>query len=133
MAKAEQKPLPAEIELARDVLDKQMVDCDHEPLGRADSIVLVVDGSAPPRVARLECGAPSLARRIGRHPGKWVAALGRRFGVHGGKPVRVAFSKIRSGGIELQIDTHADRSPMLAWERWVGQHITRYIPGRKDR
>jgi hypothetical protein len=133
MDKPKRAPLPEELELARDVLDKLMVDRDSHPLGRADSVVLVIDGGAPPRVARLEVGAPALARRIGRRPGRWVAALGRRFGLHGGKPVRVAFSKIRSGGIELQIDTHADRSTLLAWERWIGQHIVRYIPGRKKR
>jgi hypothetical protein len=133
MAERKPEPLPAEIELARDVLDKRLVDRDHQPLGRADSVVLVIDGNGPPRVARLEVGATALARRVGRHPAKWVATLGRRFGMHGGKPVRVAFGKVRSSGLELLIDTHADRSPLTAWERWVRQHIVRYIPGRKNR
>jgi hypothetical protein len=127
MAKQEEQ-MPDELHLVRDVLDKLLVAGEqHDPLGRADSIVLIIeDGVA--RVARIEVGAPALAARLGDRLGRWIRRLGARFGLHGGKPVRFAFSKVRSTGIELVIDTNPDRSPALAWERWTCQHVTRHIP-----
>ena len=116
------------MDLVCDVLDKLLVAGEqHAPLGRADGVVLVIE-SGDARVARIEIGAPTLAARLSDRMGGWVRKLGARYGLHGGKPVRIPFSKVQSTGIELVIDTNPDRSPALAWERWICQHITKHIP-----
>jgi hypothetical protein len=127
MSKTE-KPLPDELHLVRDVLDKLLVDRSHEPLGRADGVVLVMNDNGQPRVARVQVGTTILASRLGERIGRWARKLGARFGLRGGQPVRFAWSKVQSTGIEIVIDTDADRSPAHAWERWIRQHITRHIP-----
>jgi hypothetical protein len=126
--RSEKDKMPDELHLVRDVLDKLLVAGEeHDPLGRADGVVLVVE-SGVARVARIELGAPTLAARLSDRLGQWVRRLGARYGLHGGKPVRISFSKVQSIGIELVINTDPDRSRALAWERWICEHITRHIP-----
>src|SRR5947207_10995570 len=95
----EKDKMPDELHLVRDVLDQLLVAGErHDPLGRADGVVLVVE-SGVARVARIEIGAPTLAARLSDRLGRWVGKLGARYGLHGGKPVRIAFSKVQSTGI----------------------------------
>src|SRR5436853_294144 len=64
MARAQKPEMPQKLHLVRDVLDKLLVDRNHEPLGRADRIVLVMQDDGAARVARLEIGSPGLAQRL---------------------------------------------------------------------
>jgi len=123
--------MPDELHLVRDVIDKLLVDRMHEPLGRADGIVLVLNDDGQPRVSRIQVGSTVLAYRLSRILGRIARKLGARFGLRGGQPVRVSFSKVCSTGIEIVIDTSGDRFPSLAWERWIRRHITRFIPSLK--
>ncbi|HVT88440.1 MAG TPA: hypothetical protein VHD56_06275 [Tepidisphaeraceae bacterium] len=133
MSHKKQMPLPSRLELVRDVLDKPLVDRRGKPMGRVDRIVLAIEGDRPPRVARMEIGVTVLADRISTRLGKWIQRLGARLGLHRGKPVRIQWSKLKSIGIELQLDTDAERSPALAWERWLRARVTQRIPGIKPR
>jgi hypothetical protein len=123
--------LPSELHLVRDLLDKLLVDPTHDPLGRADGIVAIADEGQPPRVARLELGAPVLGTRVANWIGRVVRVLGMRFGLRRGRPVRILFAKLMSVGIEVIVDTEADRSPATIWERWLSEHVASRIPHRK--
>jgi sporulation protein YlmC with PRC-barrel domain len=113
--------------LVRDVLDKELLDAEHEVLGRADGIVAEVRTGAPPRLVAIEAGAFTLARRI--HP-RLAAWLGRGWrGRLVGTPVRVPWSQVKEVGTEVIIDPGAQRDRLLAAERWMRDHVIRRIPG----
>jgi hypothetical protein len=123
-----------EIELVRDVLDKQLVDASHDPLGRVDGIVLVLDDATPntpPRVATIESGITVLARRL--HPTlfEWTRAIAHRIGLRRGQPVRINWSQVKSFGIELEVDAAAQKPAALRWEEWLHDRVTRHVPSIK--
>jgi hypothetical protein len=117
------------LHLVRDVLDKPLVDRRDGPMGRVDGLVIELsdDGEAP-RVARIECGFPVLARRIHPRIAQWVRALGERFGVRRGRTYRISWSRVKSIKIEIKLDLDADKTPALAWERWLRERVVRYVP-----
>ena len=69
------------LELVRDVLDTQIVDADETKMGRADGIVLAIDGDGPPRVDHLELGFAVLARRLHPRLEQWLQNLRERWSV----------------------------------------------------
>jgi hypothetical protein len=52
--------------LARDVLDKQIVDEDGDRMGRVDGVLIELPPDGPPRIAGLQLGFLVLAARL--HP-----------------------------------------------------------------
>jgi hypothetical protein len=54
------------MDVVREVLDKQLVDRHHRPMGRADGIVVEIRNGQAPRVMYLETGPATTARRKGR-------------------------------------------------------------------
>ena len=127
--------MPQELDLVRDVLDEQLLDRDGERMGKADSIVIAIDGDNQPRVLRIECGFAALAGRIHPRLEKICRAIGRRFGVRRGRTIRIGWSKIIGVGIDVTLDLHADDTEALAWERWLYRRIIRNIPtigGHRD-
>jgi sporulation protein YlmC with PRC-barrel domain len=116
--------------LIRDVLDKLLLDRDGTPLGRVDGIVLMIAPDNPrPRVAQIETGLPTLARRFSARFARALHWLIRRFGGRWPRPVRVPWSRLDSIGKELKIDIYAENSRMLAREHWLRHHVIRHIPG----
>jgi hypothetical protein len=118
------------IGLVRDVLDKLLVDRDDVPLGRVDGIVLLVTSAhSQPRVAQIESGIPTLARRLSGRFTRALQWLTRKLGLRWPRPVRLPWSRIESIGKELKIDICAENSRLLARERWLRDYIIRHIPG----
>lgn len=128
----------ATVHLVRDVLDNQLTDVADENAGRVDGLVLELREGEPPRVAFVEVSPITLARRINRRLGEWVARLDRRFGPERGRPFRIPFSRITGFGVDLKIDLRAERTPIFAAERWLCAHVVARIPlsgakgGRQD-
>jgi hypothetical protein len=117
--------------LVRDVLDNLLVDRNHDPLGRVDGIVLIVEEGKAPRVVQIEAGATAVADRLSRRFGRCVRAMARRWGLVRGRPTRIPWRKILSVGIEVKVDVKADQMPTLAWEHWLREHVVERIPGGK--
>src|ERR1051325_6773775 len=93
------------IGLIRDVLDKLMVDRNHEPLGRVDGIVLVIRGeNSPARLAQLESGIPTLMRRLSHRFSRLLHRISTRCGIHWKRPVRVDWKRVDSVGKELKLN-----------------------------
>jgi hypothetical protein len=120
-----------ELHLVRDLLDKQLVDRNHDPMGRADGLIMGVAGDGPPRLLCIESGITVLARRLGRRLGRWTRAASRRWGLRRGRPMRIEWSKVVKIAIETELDVEADRTPALAWEHWLLEHVVRHIPSLK--
>ena len=122
----------AELYLIRDVLDDQVVDADGRKIGKVDGIVVVLRKDKPPRVAFIEVGMTTLAHRLHPRLGRWVERAGRRWGVRGGKPYRIPWSKTGDVGmgIEMKVDLKADETPLMDWEKWLNRKIISRIRGR---
>jgi len=117
------------MDLVRDVLDKQLKDGDQRPRGKIDGIVIEIADGQQPIVAQIETGFPVLGRRLHPRIGRWVSALGRRFGLRRGRITHIPFSKVKDIGIDIEIDIDARRTRTTAWERWLRKTIVDRIPG----
>src|ERR1051326_7734772 len=116
------------LRLIRDVLDKLLVDRDGVPLGRVDGIVLIIGGKdSRPRVAQIESGLATLARRLNVRFARALHWLVCKLRLRWRHPVRIPWSKIQSVGRELKLDVCADNSRLLERERWLRDHIVRRI------
>ncbi len=118
-----------ELYLVRDVLDTQVVGRDDECMGRVDGLVLALRKGAPPRVAFIEMGTVTLARRLHPRLAHWVASVGRHRGQKHRAPYRIPWSTVRDVGVDVDVDLDASRTPALASDRWLRDHIIGRIPG----
>jgi hypothetical protein len=117
------------MDLIRDVLDNQLVDRHQRKMGKVDGIVVELCEGRPPRLAYLEVGGTTRARRLHPRLGQWVAALVVKWGLGSGQPYRIPWSKIRDIGIDVEVDLRAEETPVLDLELWLRKHIIRRIPG----
>lgn len=117
------------IDLIRDVLDNQIVDRNQRPMGKVDGIVVELREDQPPRLVGIETGATTLAHRLHPRIERWIANIEQSWGAKRSQPLRIAWSKIRDVGIDVEVDLVADQTPALAYEQWLRQHIVQHIPG----
>ena len=117
------------LDLARDVLDKQVVDQDETKMGRVDGLVLELRGDQPPRVEAIEMGFVVLARRIHPRVEGWVQWL-RRWSVRKTSRYRVPWSKVKDvNPYHIQLDLKAAETPAFDWEKWLRDHVVAKVPG----
>ena len=117
--------------LVRDLLDKQLVDRNGRNIGRVDGLVLELRPNQPPRVAAMELGPLTLARRVHPPLERWLQALATWCG-HALAPIRLPLETFRDVGIDIELDLDADADPrLLRAERWLSEHVIRRIPGGK--
>ncbi len=118
------------MDIIRDVLDNQLVDRNNCKMGRVDGIVMELRDNKPPRLAYIEVGVPTLARRLHPRLERWVAALLGKWGAHN-QSFRIPFSKVRDVGIDVNVDLDAEATPVLAYEKWLREHFIERIGGGK--
>jgi len=120
------------MDVIRDVLDHQLIDRNQKKLGRVDGIVMELRDGQPPRLAYIEVGMPTLARRLHPRLESLVATLESKWGARVGERFRIPWSQIRDlniGGVDVEVDLDAESTPALAWEQWLSEHIIGRIPG----
>lgn len=123
------KKLPDGLELARDVLDKQVVDREETKMGRVDGLVLELREGQPPRVDHIEMGSSVLARRLHPRIERWVDALRRRIGVQKTGRYRVPWSAVQEiTSHHIRLDVEAIDTPAFTWERWLRDHVIDHLP-----
>ena len=122
-----------QLDLIRDVLDKQIVDADETKMGRVDGVVLRLREGEPPRVQALEMGFVTLARRVGPRTARAVEALRRRFSVRRTARYRVAWEKVLDVTTHhVKVDVDDQQAPPFDWERWLSSHVVQKVPGEKE-
>ena len=119
------------MEMVRDVLDNQIHDKHKCKVGKVDGIVIVLRKGRPPRVIALELGVVTVAHRIHRGFGAWVARLERRLGITAAEPVRILFEHVVKTGIDVDVDIEGSRTGALKWEDWLASHVIARIPGSR--
>jgi hypothetical protein len=115
--------------LIRDVLDQQLIDCNDRKAGKVDGIALEIRDNEPPRVAYLDIGSEVRARRISRHLENLVRRL--REHIHGApsQPFQVPWSKVEKVHISVNLNVDATDYSDFRVENWLREHIIRKIPG----
>jgi hypothetical protein len=118
------------MDLVRDLLDVQLIDPNQRPIGRVDGILLDVRAGEPPRLAALEVGAVTLARRVHRSLGPAVHRFVLRwFGVSW-QPVRIPLAHFGRVGVDIEIAVGDRRERrLLRLETWLSNRIVRRVPG----
>lgn len=119
------------MDVIRDVLDNQLVDRNQRKMGKVDGIVMECKDGQPPRLASIEVGLPTLARRLHPRLERWVAALESKWGAKQGESFRIPWSKVRDVGIDVEVDLEAEATPALGYEQWLRDHVIERIPGAK--
>jgi hypothetical protein len=118
------------IELARDVLDKQLVDRDGTKMGRVDGLVLLLDDDGRPRVDHLQLGFVVLARRVHPRLEKWLQKIRERWSVRKTARQIVEWEKVTELTTgHIKVDLIARETPAFDWERWLRDKIVMHLPG----
>jgi sporulation protein YlmC with PRC-barrel domain len=117
------------MDLIRDVLDKQLVDRHGQPMGKVDGIVVEFGDEGPPRVAYIEVGVLTQARRLHPRLEKWVTGLMKRLGAQSDESFRIPWSKVIPTGIDVTVGVEAEETPALALELWLRKRVVGRIPG----
>lgn len=117
------------MDIIRDVLDNQLVDRNQHPMGKVDGIIMELRDGEPPRLAYIEVGVTTLAKRINPRLAGWVEAIARTWGARQSEPFRIPWSKVRDVGIDVEVDVDAQETPALAYEKWLSDRIITRIPG----
>jgi len=115
--------------LVRDVLDKELLDREEEPMGRVDGLVMHIGKSSQPRITHIEVGGPVPWERV--HP--VFARLAKRLALLWGpkreKRVRIPWSHVETVGRDIKLDVEAKETGAIDWEIWIARHIIERIPG----
>lgn len=118
------------MEIVRDVLDKQVVDCDGVKIGRVDGIVVEWVGDEAPRVVAIELGAVAIAERIGPRVARAVKWLAVRIGgPERAAPHRIAWRDVAEIGLDVKLRVRVGDTSVHEWQRWLYEHIVSHIPG----
>jgi sporulation protein YlmC with PRC-barrel domain len=92
------------VKLARDILDKSVIDRHGQAMGRVDGIVVALQNGEPPRIAAIEIGPAVLGHRLHPIVGRFVAGIEQAFGVAEGRPVRVGMDHVTKIESNVQVD-----------------------------
>ena len=114
--------------LLRDVLDQQIIDCKQRKAGKVDGVVIEIRENAPPRVAYLEAGADVLARRLSARLERFVTWFDRRQKDHD-PPFRIPWSKIENVSVSVKVSLDVTEYSHYHLENWLRDHIINRIPG----
>jgi hypothetical protein len=118
------------MDLARDLLDVQLIDPRQRPIGRVDGILLDVRPGQPPSLAALEVGALTVLRRVHRPLARWVHGIVLRWLGASWRPVRIRLERWGRVGVDIEIAVgeRAERR-LLRLEHWLATRIVQRLPG----
>lgn len=119
-----------ELELVRDVLDNQLVDCNETKMGRVDGMVIEFRDGAPPRVDHLELGFVVLAERLHPRLEQWLQAIRKRWSVRRSGRFSVPWKDVEEvNQHHIKLDLDAESTPQFDWEKWLRKHVVDKLPG----
>ncbi|HEX8169410.1 MAG TPA: hypothetical protein VF824_02590 [Thermoanaerobaculia bacterium] len=117
------------IELARDVLDQQLVDRNGRNAGKVDGIAFEWTAGEPPRVVYLDAGTDILARRLSPRLERLLQRVRRLFRRDDPTPFQIEWSRVMHVGLAVEIDIDSATEAPEHVERWLAKHVIGRIPG----
>jgi hypothetical protein len=118
------------MDVARELLDKPVVDRDGRPMGRVDGIVLERYPTGRPRLAAILIGPSILAERLHPRFGRWIRALEHRFGVDANRPTRVEMKDVADITWKISLRLSIDDTGVEAVEEGIRQWLVK-LPGSR--
>ena len=116
------------MDLIRDCLDKQVVDRHGHNMGRVDGLVIQLEPGKQPRVAYVEIGTETVARRLSSSFARLLRKLTRSRISEEEARYRLPWSKVVPAGIELVANVEAEKTPVLRLELWLRKNIVSRLP-----
>ncbi|SBT38569.1 hypothetical protein [Micromonospora auratinigra] len=118
------------VQLAKQLLDRQIVDVDGRLVGRVDDIAFAVDESGCPYVDCLLTGQGALGERIGGRIGRLLVAVADRFTDDPPvPPLRIPLDRVARVDSAVRLSCRADELPPSPVEAWLRRHLVDRIPG----
>jgi sporulation protein YlmC with PRC-barrel domain len=116
-----------------DLLDRQILDRDGEPVGKVDDVELDIDADGTPYVTALLVGQQALGERIGGRLGSWIAGTARRLSPeHNRGPIRIPYDLVSQINSAVNLSVHRELLPDPPLESWLRDHLIGRIPGASD-
>lgn len=111
--------------LFRDVMDKQLVDCHDDKMGRVDDLLLDLEPGKPPAVRAIITGHGAGRAVMPHFLGRAVTWLEKRLlGLAGVEPVEIGWEHVTRIDVAVHLDV--DRKQVggtetehALWERWI--------------
>jgi sporulation protein YlmC with PRC-barrel domain len=119
--------LEGEVDLVRDISDKQVLDRDGREIGRVDRVILALEPDGL-RVVAIEIGPAVLASRLSSIAGRWVAGLERALGFDHGRPLRIPVADVISAAPHIRVTWSFGDTPAAIVEAAVRSWLPR-LPG----
>ncbi|WP_089008270.1 hypothetical protein [Micromonospora viridifaciens] len=118
------------IQLAKQLLDRQIVDRDGRLVGRVDDLAFAVDAEGFPYVDCLLTGPAALGDRIGGRVGRILVAVVRPFSDDPRvPPLRIPLTQVARVGSAVWLRCSAADLPPAPGETWLRRHLVDRIPG----
>jgi sporulation protein YlmC with PRC-barrel domain len=120
---------PTGLQLARDVLDKEILDRAGFKAGKVDDIVLELrDGDLP--LVRALVTQESLANQLGGRMGRMLSHITRLLlGTSiNPVPIEIEWSRITRIDVTVHVDLDRDREGLQRTERFVWEQWIRHLP-----
>jgi sporulation protein YlmC with PRC-barrel domain len=116
-----------------DLLDRQILDSDGEPVGKVDDVELDRTPDGALFVAALLVGQRALGDRIGGRLGSWIAGTARRLSPDYQRgPLRIPFDLIAEITSAINLSVRREMLADPALETWLRDHLIGRIPGASD-
>lgn len=116
-----------------DLLDRQILDRDGEPVGKVDDVELALDKDGTPYVAALLTGQQALGDRIGGGLGRWIADIARRLAPDRDRgPIRIPYDLVAELTSAVNLSVRREMLPDPPLETWLRDHLIARIPGATD-
>ncbi|MFE9691068.1 hypothetical protein [Micromonospora sp. NPDC005806] len=118
------------LQLAKRLLDRQIVDVDGRLVGRVDDIAFAVDADGLPYVDCLLTGRGALGQRIGGRVGRILMAIADRFTDHPpAPPLCIPLTLVAHVDSAVRLRCPAADLPPPPVESWLRRHLIDRIPG----
>ncbi len=116
------------IQIGLNLLDRQIVDAEGEPVGKVDDVELEIEDGVPV-VRALLVGQEALGRRIGGEVGAAMAGIARRLRIGGEVPIRIPYELVSDIDSAITLAVRKDALPEPPLETWLRDHLISHIPG----
>ncbi|MFC0005203.1 hypothetical protein [Micromonospora siamensis] len=118
------------LQLAKQLLDRQIVDVHGRLVGRVDDIVFAVDEEGYPYVEFLLTGQGALGQRVGGRVGRLLVAVADRFVDRPPvPPLRIPLAQVARVDSAVRLRCAAADLPPSPVESWLRRHLIDRIPG----
>ena len=118
------------VSLRLSLMDAQVVDADHLPVGRIDDLELEL-GDDGVRISAVLVGQRYLGPRLGGATGRFLTWWARRL-ADSGEDGRIDAGEVLSWSGMCRLRGRLADLPVAGLERWFSTRVVRHIPGADD-